>query len=118
MNYALKAVNMKIIVTGEVDEGNWKIADGRALTRFYEDANLGYMRVPSKGASTANRAKVRAAGGGQWDVGTEWRRVARNGRAVLGGAQCGNKAGIASNHVVGRQGPVLPIMNVIEARKR
>lgn len=75
MNYALKAVNMKIIVTGEVDEGNWKIADGRALTRFYEDANLGYMRVPSKGSSTANRAKVRAAVGGQGDVGKGWREA-------------------------------------------
>ncbi len=56
MNQALKVFDMKIVTQGAVEEGNWKVQEGRSLTR-YNEIN-GYMKMPARGTSTMNRSKV------------------------------------------------------------
>lgn len=58
MNQALKPIDMKIQVTGDPEEAKWKVSDGRTLTRYQEDPNLGYMKIPAKGYASQSRAQA------------------------------------------------------------
>mmetsp|Transcript_32877 Transcript_32877/g.72606 ORF Transcript_32877/g.72606 Transcript_32877/m.72606 type:complete len:409 (+) Transcript_32877:42-1268(+) len=53
MNQALRVIGMKVIASGDPEDGNWRVSDGSKLIRFQDD-----MKIPSKGVYTSHRANA------------------------------------------------------------
>ncbi|KAG1656320.1 hypothetical protein FOA52_006651 [Chlamydomonas sp. UWO 241] len=53
MNRALQPINMKVVVEGDPEDGNWTLRDGAKLQRFGDD-----MTLPPRGQSSARAMAI------------------------------------------------------------